>query len=128
MKLKGDIMVELFNRTVNLKYVKMSHHAREDRQTRFNLVDKLDHEPTIDKAFIVDKGHRNGKEIHCVSKKGIIYILNLRKYLNNYNSLITVMVARPRQITRLYEACNLRASESIVKCSRENQKLGYNLV
>ena len=121
-------MTKIFNQKINLDNVKMSYHAREDRKARFELVDMLDHEPTIDKAFVVDRGHKNGKEIHCVTKKGIIYVLNLRKYLNNYNSLVTVMVARPRQITRLYEACNLKASETIVNYCRNNQRLGYNMI
>ena len=121
-------MTKVFDQKINLDSVKMSYHAREDRKARFELVDMLDHKPTIDKAFVVDRGHKNGKEIHCVTKKGIIYVLNLRKYLNNYNSLVTVMVARPRQITRLYEACNLKASETIIGYCRNNQRLGYNMV
>ena len=121
-------MIELFKEKVNFRNVRMSDHAREDRVARFELVSKLDPNPTIDKAFIVDRGHRNGKEIHCVSQKGIIYILNLRKYLKDYNSLVTVMIARPRQVTRLYEACNLLASENIVNHCRHNQQMGYNMV
>lgn len=121
-------MITLFGQKVNMNKAKMSDHAREDRVARFELVSKLDPNPTIDKAFIVDRGHRNGKEIHCVSEKGIIYILNLRKYLKDYNSLVTVMIARPRQVTRLYEACDLSASESIINTCRYNQQMGYNMV
>lgn len=121
-------MTKLFDQKINLENVKMSYHAREDRKARFELVEKLDQKPIIDKAFIVDRGHRNGKEIHCVSKQGIIYVLNLRKYLRNDNSLVTAMVARPRQVTRLYETCNLKASDSIVNHCRHNQKLGYNMI
>lgn len=121
-------MTKVFDQKINLDSVKMSYHAREDRKARFELVDMLDHKPTIDKAFVVDRGHKNGKEIHCVSQKGIIYVLNLHKYLDNRNSLVTVMVARPRQIERLYEACNLIASENILKYCRHNQQLGYNMI
>lgn len=120
--------VTLFNGNVDFGKIKMTGHAREDRKARFNLVKSLDSKPTIDNVFVVDKGHRDGKEIHCVSRKGIIYILNLRKYMTGHNSLITVMVARPNQIKRLYNSCNLFADANILKCAKKHQQLGFNLI
>lgn len=51
--------------------------------------------------FIVDKGHRNGAEIHEVYSDSTIKVYNL-----NTLKLITILFARPAQIKRYYGAFN----------------------
>ena len=65
--------------------------------------------------FIVDKGHRNGAEIHEVYPDSTIKIYNL-----NTLKLITILFARPAQIKRYYKAFNEQAPELLIKGARLN--------
>lgn len=115
-----------------------TEHLSSERQERFELAlrlnktyegkgkNKTSHQTEIDKVFLVDKGHEAGKELHCVTKKGIIFILNERKYLKGYDALITALIARKNQVKRLYEACNLKTPESILKRCAVYEEKGYN--
>ena len=114
-----------------------TEHLSSERVERFKLALRLNkvyddknkeisHQAEIDKVFLVDKGHKAGKELHCITKKGIIFILNERKYLNGCNALITALIARENQVIRLYEACNLYAPEEILKKCKNHVSLGYN--
>lgn len=49
-------------------------------------------------AFYVERGHRDGPEIHCITDNGCIVIFN-----RNTHRLITVLIARPGQIDRYLE-------------------------
>lgn len=94
----------------------MTAHADEERQYRITLANRLIHNEnaTLADTFKVDKGHRNGLEIHNVYTNGVVKIYNL-----NTHRLITTLIARPTQITRYYEACgiiNTIPNEIINKC------------
>lgn len=113
-------------------------HLSSERLERFNLAERLNRtyigkgkekeviQSDVDKVFLVDKGHKDGKELHCVTKKGIIFILNEEKYKNNDNALITALIGRPNQVARLYEDCNLKAPENILDRCRSYQAQGLN--
>jgi hypothetical protein len=58
----------------------------------------------------LDKNHPAGKELHCVTHSGIIFILNERKYELNIPCLITILLARPNQVKRLYEPFGIKIS------------------
>ena len=68
-------------------------------------------------CFIVDKGHLNGKEIHCINVNGLAYIYNL-----NTRKLITILCPRTSQIKRYYRALELTISKEI----KELIKKSYN--
>ena len=68
-------------------------------------------------CFIVDKGHVNGLEIHCINEYGLIYIYNKRTL-----KLVTIISPRPAQIKRYYIALELTTCEvikNLIKISYE---------
>lgn len=75
---------------------KNTAHIR-DRATRINVVERLlvEEKATPIKAFVVDKGHRNGSEIHVIYNNGIVRIYNERTLRH-----ITDLIARIPQIKR----------------------------
>ena len=64
-------------------------------------------------CFIVDTNHRNGLEIHCINKYGLIYIYNKLSM-----KLITILHPRPTQMKRYYVSLGLTVSKEIKKLSR----------
>lgn len=72
-------------------------------------------------SFRVDKGHPDGPEIHTLTDTGIIIIKNA--YTGN---LITMLIARPRQVQRYYERQRMAAPPDLIKTAVKHQKLGYN--
>jgi len=110
-----------------------TQHLKDERKKRIDLALKLNEwtdgtQAEVDAVFLVDKGHKNGKELHCVTKKGIIFILNERKYILHQNAFITALIARPNQVKRLYDNCGLHASEKILSKCRNNQISGFNKI
>ena len=141
LKTKGSLQnnknfknVQIYKGNINIENIlKEQHtlHLDETRKERLNLAldlnkDKLGKPANIDKIFVVDKGHQDGEELHCVSKKGIIFILNKRKYENKKKSLITVLIARPNQLQRLYDCCNLDLNKEILNNTYTYIQKGYN--
>ena len=103
-----------------------SFHMNE-RTKRMDNVYKIEKTPVIDKCFLVDKGHKDGQEIHVVTHCGVIYVYNFMKlFLRSNNALVTVMIARPNQIIRLYEACNLSVNNAIIENAKRNVRMHLN--
>ncbi len=105
-----------------------SKHFREDRSERKQVIDRLAVDDAIDNVFVVDNGDVRGKELHVVSEQGLIYILSkdsVEKCKFN-GALITVLIARPNQVIRLYRACKLYAPSKIIKKCRLHQELALN--
>ena len=71
----------------------------------------------------IDKGHKNGSEIHIVTDSGIIKIYNARTKKH-----ITDLIARPNQIKRVYNSRGEFAPKWLLNIAYENQKRGYNIV
>lgn len=97
-------------------------HGYNERRRRFDKARQMNMDggkpSKFDKVFVVDKNHAEGRELHCVTRKGIIYILNEDKFLRGDYSLITVLFARRNQVRRLYEAVGLTPPKFILKwCS-----------
>ena len=95
-------------------------HYTNDRSNREELIKRIG-EGTVVKAFIVDRHHKNGKEVHMITDNGIIIIY---KYVTK--KLITKLIARPNQIRRYYEGVGKEAPTDIIAKAYEHQKLGYN--
>lgn len=73
-------------------------------------------------AFIVDKGHKNGDEIHTIFDNGVILIQNLKSKL-----VITELIARPAQIRRYWEGkSEPNYVYHICQLARENERQGRN--
>lgn len=98
-----------------------STHYTNDREARENLIKKIGYGQII-KTVEIDKGHRNGPEIHKVSNTGIITIYN--KYSGK---LITKLIARPNQIKRYFENERIIPQE-LLSLAKYHEKMGYNLV
>ena len=71
----------------------------------------------------VDRGHKNGTEIHVVTDTAIIKIYNARTRKH-----VTDLIARPNQIRRVYDAKGQHAPKWLLDVAYENQNRGFNLV
>ena len=68
-------------------------------------------------VFVVDKGHKNGKEIHVITENGIINIYN-----QNSKKYITGLIARPSQLTRY----GVIIPEEVLEKARMHTYMHYN--
>ena len=71
----------------------------------------------------LDRGHKNGSEIHVVTDTAIIKIYNVRTKKH-----VTDIIARPNQIKRVYHAKGQYAPRWLLDIAYENQNRGFNLV
>lgn len=95
-----------------------SVHFTRDRQDRENLIKEIGSGKVV-KRVVVDRGHRNGPEIHEVTDNAIVNIYNQRT-----GKLITKLIARPNQIKRYYEEG--KAPKEILNKAYDHMKKGYN--
>lgn len=72
-----------------------SQHLMLERISRKEYVDK-DAEPVKNFIGVVDRGHKNGCEVHALYSDGSIRIFNL-----NTCRFVTILFARPGQALRL---------------------------
>jgi hypothetical protein len=76
---------------------KITEHAIDDRSSRIEVYEKTFGQGRQVASFVVDTGHRNGKEIHVLTSTRLIKIYN-----QTTKKLITVLYARPAQIARYF--------------------------
>ena len=107
-----------------------SMHFSEERDIRRSSIErvgKMHGKDKIANVFYVDKGHKDGAELHVVTINGLIYVLNQRKAeAKQSNALCTVLIARVNQAARLYDACGLKAPGCIIDACKKNQSIGLN--
>lgn len=72
----------------NLHNITYTLHSKERTNRKTNCT-------KIFKVFEVDKGHKNGTEIHVILEDSTVVILNTRT-----RKLITYLKARPQQLKR----------------------------
>lgn len=96
-----------------------SKHYSNDRKERERLINEIGNGNII-KTVVIDKGHRNGAEIHTLSDTGIITIFNQRT-----KKLITRLIARPGQIKRYFKE-NEIIPKGLINLAREHQRMAYN--
>ena len=95
-----------------------SRHYMEDRITRENRIKEIGAgKPVV--RFTVDRGHRNGPEIHEITDTAIINIYNERT-----KKLVTKLIARPGQIKRYFT--DGTAPADLIAKAKRNVELGYN--
>lgn len=73
-------------------------------------------------GFVVDKNHPNGLEEHIVYSNALVVIRN-----HHTKKLITILVARPAQIKRYYNALGFVAPSRIVELAFKHQQMGLNV-
>ena len=98
-----------------------SKHYTKDRKAREELIHMIG-EGTPVKEVRVDRGHRNGAEIHVISSTGIITIYNERT-----KKMVTRLIARPGQIRRYYNE-NETIPADLLALAKEHTRNKYNEV
>ena len=96
---------------------KTSHAA--NRSKRLQIAERLiiEESAKVLKIAVVDKGHKNGNEIHLVYNNGIVKIYNA-----NSRKFITVLIARVPQIER-YE---IKVTKTMRNKIKSHVAKGYN--
>ena len=96
-----------------------SKHYRNDRQKREEVINMIGQGTPV-ATFIIDRGHKNGAELHEITDTGIINIYNQKTH-----KLITKLIARPGQIRRYYKEEN--APKKLIEKAIDNTvKNHYN--
>lgn len=72
-------------------------------------------------AFDVDRGHINGPEIHLITLNGYIVIINARSF-----KVCTILIARPQQIRRYYQAVKKEVPELLITLAKKNERKNLN--
>lgn len=99
--------------------MKDSKHYNGDRQLRETIIRAIGYGHTI-KSKLVDRGHKNGPEIHEVSDTGIITIYNAATH-----KMVTRLIARPAQIVRYFERGERIPEETMAK-ARHHEAMKWN--
>ena len=100
-----------------VKYLSEHYTNRCERVKHMNYNIKLVN------AFVVDKHHEKGLEIHAIYDDGTIKIFNYRT-----KKLITVLFGRVGQIVRYYQELNIPVPYAVLCKADENEKQGRNLL
>lgn len=100
----------------------VSKHYKHQRYNRENFINKCcNGDGTIIDEFVVDKGHKNGLERHCVTDTGMIIIYNATSGV-----LVSKLIARPNQIKRYYYGTDKEPPPSILRLAEWHESLRYN--
>ena len=97
-----------------------SKHWRKDRQVRSKIIAQIGLGQVV-KEVVVDRGHRNGPEVHKITTTGLVVICNQRTGI-----MVTILIARPNQIKRYY--AENEAPQEIINLAFEHMKAGYNKI
>jgi len=97
-----------------------SLHWTEERKERDQLIKHISWNYEV-KRVIIDKNHRNGKEVHVITDTGLVYIFNQRT-----GKRITVLIARPGQLKRYWG--DEKVPVKLMNIAREHANKGYNRV
>lgn len=126
--------VELFDEEIDI-YILLNNygftvHALSDRYERIDKALELNktngRQTPFDRIFRVDKKHEDGIELNCVTKNGIIFILNEEKFRNWEGCIVTILLSRVNQAKRLYDAVEIEFPEQIRKKCEEWEMHGFN--
>lgn len=100
----------------------VSKHYNRQRYKREKLINKCcNGDGKIIDEFVVDKGHVNGLERHCITDTGMIVIYNV-----NSGKLVTKLIARPNQIKRYYYGTDREPPVSLLRLAEWHESMGYN--
>ena len=100
------------------KHIMTSKHFTQDRTDRERRIREIGYGEKV-ASFVVDRGHKNGPEIHEITSTGIINIYN-----QFTKKLVTKLIARPAQIKRYFKG---NAPKELLAVAKYNTyTLGYN--
>ena len=96
-----------------------SHVAK--RSKRLQVAERLiiEERAKVLKIAVVNKGHKNGEEIHVVYNNGVVKVYN-----EHTKKFITVLIARVPQIERY----NVKVTKAMRKKINLHVKNGYNQI
>ena len=96
---------------------KTSHAV--NRSKRLQVAERLiiEESAKVVKIAVVNKGHKNGNEIHLVYNNGVVKVYNERTH-----KFITVLIARVPQIERY----KVKITRTMRKKIESHVKQGYN--
>lgn len=97
----------------NFLEVTHTKHLTNDRKKRLEEIQGL-----IVKGSIIDKGHKNGPEVHLITDKAECIVVNKISH-----RLITVLFLRPAQLKRYFKG---RIENEIYRCAQNNTFSGKN--
>ena len=101
---------------------KKSKHYNKRRKRRERIIkNRLNGDGEIIDSFVVDRGHKNGAEVHSITNTGLIIITN-----KDTGILVTKLIARPAQIKRYYNNSNREPPEWLITLAEWHISLGYN--
>ena len=92
-----------------------------NRSKRLQIAERLIYEESakVLKIAVVNKGHKNGNEIHIIYNNGIIKVYNERTC-----KFITVLIARVPQIERY----KIKVTKTMRNKIKSHIKQGYNQI
>ena len=111
-------MFELLGYADNFTPCGQTSHAVK-RSKRLQVAERLiiEESAKVLKIAVVNKGHKNGNEIHVILNNGIIKVYNARTH-----KFITVLIARVPQVERY----NIKVTKAMRKKINTHIKQGYN--
>lgn len=101
-------------------HIELSNHFIYVRNDRRRNVENIGSNCIIAK-FLCDTGHKNGNEVHCITDTGLILVFNERS-----KKLVTILIARPAQITRYFSSCYLDTPKDLLKMAYCHQAQNLN--
>lgn len=107
-----------------MKNTRVSKHYNYKRGKRERFIEKYLHgDGNVIDGFIVDKGHKDGPEVHSLTDNGVIIVHNLESGV-----LITKLLARPEQIKRYYSDDREKPPEynRVLELAKWHESLNYN--
>mgnify|MGYP003445769391 CR=1 FL=1 len=107
--------------TVNGIDFELNCRHMADRNTRVNKANQLIRveNATIIASFEINKGHKNGNEVHVIYNNGVIRIYNIRTKKH-----ITDLIAREPQVTRY----GIKLTKTMQKKIKRHIEAGYNTI
>ena len=113
-------MFQLIGYMDNFKACGNTAHAVK-RSKRLQVAERLiiEESAKVVKIAVVNKGHKNGNEIHVIFNNGIIKVYNERT-----RKFITVLIARVPQIERY----KIKVTRTMRKKINLHIKQGYNQI
>lgn len=90
-----------------------------NRSKRLQIAERLiiEESAKIIRIAVVNKGHKNGQEIHVIFNNGIVKVYNARTH-----KFITVLIAREPQIERY----NIKVTKTMKNKIKSHVRKGYN--
>ena len=113
-------MFELIGYMDNFTACGKTSHA-VNRSKRLQIAERLIYEESakVVKIAVVNKGHKNGNEIHVILNNGIIKVYNARTH-----KFITVLIARVPQVERY----KIKVTKTMRNKIKSHIAKGYNQI